>query len=131
MNNSVTSKCNLYVTEEYIFNLFIVFLFTHSSCWSLHVYVIEVKLTNLYQGSLTNISHWLKVHSRWFKNNISAKECILISFKIFQYCFYHSITFYYCAIFNSLNVGTFSNSIRVSNSLYPDQARHVLIALFG
>ena len=32
--------------------------------------------------------------------------------------------FYYCAIFNSLNTVFFSNAIRVSNSLDPDQARH-------
>ena len=25
----------------------------------------------------TNISHWLKVHSSWFKNYIFAKKCIL------------------------------------------------------
>ena len=30
-------------------------------------------------GVATNISHWLKVHSRWFKNFIFAKKCILIS----------------------------------------------------
>ena len=30
----------------------------------------------------------------------------------------------YCAIFNSLNAGFFFNTIRVSNSLDPDQARH-------
>ena len=31
----------------------------------------------------TNTSHSLKVHSRWLKNYISAKKCILISFWIF------------------------------------------------
>ena len=43
-----------------------------------------------------NISHWLKVNSRWFEKYISAKKCILIS--------------YYCAIhvFNFLNAGFFS-----------------------
>ena len=35
----------------------------------------------------TNISHWLKGQSRWFKNYISAKKCILSSFCIFQNCF--------------------------------------------
>ena len=56
----------------------------------------------------TNISHWLKVHSRWFKNYINAKKCILTSFWIFQYCFHSSFTFYYnCAIMNSLNAGIF------------------------
>ena len=56
----------------------------------------------------TNTSHWLKVHSRSFQKYISAKTCILISFWIFQYCFYYSFTLYYCAIFNSLNAGFFS-----------------------
>ena len=51
----------------------------------------------------TNISHWLKVNSRWFKNYISAKMCIFISFWIFQ--FLHTLL--YCAIFNSLNSGFF------------------------
>ena len=40
----------------------------------------------------TNISHCLKVHSRWFKNYISVNKCILIRFWIFQYCFYYSFT---------------------------------------
>ena len=71
----------------------------------------------------TNISHWLKVHSRGFKIYIFAKKYILISFLIFKCCFYYSFTLYYCAIFYSLNTGLF-NTIRVSNSLDPDQARH-------
>ena len=57
----------------------------------------------------TTISHWLKVHTGWFKNYISAKKCILISFWIFQYCFYYSFTLYYCAIFRSLNAVFFQN----------------------
>ena len=36
----------------------------------------------------TNISHKLKVKSRWFKNYIFAKKCIMISFWIFEYCFF-------------------------------------------
>ena len=36
-------------------------------------------------GAATIISHWLKVHSRWFKNDTFAKKCILISFWSFQY----------------------------------------------
>ena len=35
----------------------------------------------------TNISHWLKVKSRW-KKYIFVKKWILISFWIFEYCFY-------------------------------------------
>ena len=59
----------------------------------------------------------------WFKNYIFVKKCNLISFWIFKYCFYYSFTLYYCAIFYSLDAGFF-NTIRVSNSLDPDQARH-------
>ena len=55
----------------------------------------------------TNISHWLKVQSWWFKNYIFAKKCILISFWIFKYCFYYSFTLYHCAIFYSLGAGFF------------------------
>ena len=47
----------------------------------------------------TNISLWLKVHARWFKNYMFAKKCILIS------CFYYSFTLYYCAIVHSLDAG--------------------------
>ena len=36
-----------------------------------------------------------------------------------QFCFYYSSPLYYCAIFNSLDT-----TIKVSNSLDPDQARH-------
>ena len=57
----------------------------------------------------TNRSHWLKVHSRWFKKYISAKKCILI---------YFSFTLYYCAIFTSLNAGFFI-TIWVSKSSDP------------
>ena len=38
---------------------------------------------------------------------IFAKECILISFWIFKYCFYYSFTLYYCAISYSLDAGFF------------------------
>ena len=55
----------------------------------------------------TNRSQWLKVQSRWFKNYILMKKCILISFWIFQYCFYYSFTHYYCAKFYSLDAGFF------------------------
>ena len=56
----------------------------------------------------TNISHKLKVKSRWFKNYIFAKKCIMISFWIFEYCFFfYSFTLYYCAIFYSLTAGFF------------------------
>ena len=41
-----------------------------------------------------------------------------------QYCFSYSFTLFDCAIFNSLNADFFSITIRVSNSLDPDQARH-------
>ena len=55
----------------------------------------------------THICHWLKVQSRWFKNYIFAKKCILISFWIFEYCFYYSFTLYHCTIFYSLDAGFF------------------------
>ena len=65
----------------------------------------------------TNISHWLKVQSRWFKNYIFAKKCILISFWIFENCFYYSFTLFY-----SLDAGFFQYHPGVS--LNSDQARH-------
>ena len=48
----------------------------------------------------------------------------MISFWIFQYCFYYSFTLYYYAInfFERWIVAI--PSLRVSNSLDPDQARH-------
>ena len=72
----------------------------------------------------TNIIHWLKVHSRWVKKFMSAKKCILIKLLDFPILFYYSFTLYIWAIFNSLNAGFFFNTIRVLNSLDPDQARH-------
>ena len=65
----------------------------------------------------TNVIQWLKVQSGSFKSDILAKKCILISFWIFQYCFNYSFTLYNCVIF-------YSNAIRMSNSLDPDQAGH-------
>ena len=50
----------------------------------------------------TNISHWLKVQSRWFKNFII---CVKVYFDQLLYCFYYSFTLYYCAIFYSLDAG--------------------------
>ena len=37
------------------------------------------------------------------------RKCILISFRIFKYCFYYSFTPYYCAIFYSLDAEIFQN----------------------
>ena len=45
---------------------------------------------------------------------------------MFQYCFFYSFTFYYCAIFISLD-----STIRVSNSLDSDQARHFVGPFLG
>ena len=59
----------------------------------------------------TNISHWLKVQSRWFKNY----QCYI--------AFIIPLHTYYCAIFYSLDAGFF-NTIQVSKSLDPDQAPH-------
>ena len=78
----------------------------------------------------TNISHWLKVHSRGVKKYIFAKKCIWISIWIFQYCFYYAFTVYCCAILYSLNT-EFFNTIRVSNSLDLDQTRHFIGADLG
>ena len=68
----------------------------------------------------TNISHWLKVQSRWFKNYIFAKKCILISFWILKYCFYYSFTLYCCAIFNSFDAGFFQYHPGVKQFVGPD-----------
>ena len=74
----------------------------------------------LYFGDVT---FWLcqtSDNSKYFLHSldfeITRLTCILISFWIFDYCFD-----YHCAIFYSLNAGFF-NTIRVSNSLDPDQA---------
>ena len=73
----------------------------------------------------SNISHWLKVHSRGSKNTYLRKKCIWISIWIFQYCFHYTFTVNRCAIFYFLNT-EFFNTIRVSNSLDPDQTRHFI-----
>ena len=71
----------------------------------------------------TNIGHWLKVQSRWFNNYIFAKKkCILISFWTFYYNFLH--TFNIIVPHFTLCMLDYFNTIRVSNSLDPDQARH-------
>ena len=43
-----------------------------------------------------------------------------------QYCFYYFLPLYYCAIFNSLDA-----TIRVSNSLDPNRAKHFVGADLG
>ena len=50
----------------------------------------------------TNISHWLKVQSRWFKNYVFAKKCILISFWVllFLHTLCCQILLYGCLIFS-------------------------------
>ena len=70
----------------------------------------------------TNISHRLKVQSRWFKNYmyIFAKKCTLISFCIVIIIPSHFIIVPYV----TLSMLDFFNTIRVSNSLDPDQAGH-------
>ena len=68
----------------------------------------------------TNISHWLKVQSRWFKIYIFAKKCILISF-----CIAFSIPSHFIIVpYFTLRMLDFFNTIQVSNSLDSDQARH-------
>ena len=56
----------------------------------------------------TNISHCLKVQSKWFKTYIFTKKCIWISFWNFKYCFNYSFTLYYFAIFYPLDAEFFS-----------------------
>ena len=68
----------------------------------------------------TNISHLLKVQSRWFKNYLFAKKCILISFCIAFIIPSHFIIAPYFTFW----MLDFFNTIRVLNSLDPDQARH-------
>ena len=62
----------------------------------------------------TNRSHWLKVHSWWFKNYITARKIIMIS----------NIAFTIPSHFIIVPYAGFFITIRVSNSLDPDQARH-------
>ena len=72
----------------------------------------------------TNTSHWLKVQSMWFKSYIFAKQCYfdqLLNFQILLLLFLHTLLM--CHILCSLDAG-FLNTIGVSNSLDPDQARH-------
>ena len=62
---------------------------------------------------------------RCLKNYIKKKKkCILIRFWIFQNCFYYSFTLYYCTYLTLWMLDFSPNTIRVSNSLDPDQARH-------
>ena len=65
----------------------------------------------------TNISHWLKVHSRWFKNYIFAKNCILISW--FSNNAFIILSLFIIASYFTLWMLEFFNTIRVSNSLDP------------
>ena len=69
----------------------------------------------------TNISQWLKVQSKWFKNYIFVKKCILISFWIFQYCFYYLLC--HILVFGCLNF-SIPPALMGVNSLEPDQARN-------
>ena len=72
----------------------------------------------------TNLSHWLKVQPRWFKNYIFAKKVFfdhLLDFRILLLLFLHTLLL--CHICTLWMLDLF-NTIRVSNSLDPDQARH-------
>ena len=55
----------------------------------------------------TNTSHLPKVPSRWLKNHMFAKKCILISFWIFQYCFHYSFTLYFLQYLACSDTGIF------------------------
>ena len=71
----------------------------------------------------TNISHWLKVQSRWFKNYISAKKYILISFRFLSNIAFIIPSHIIIVLYFTLWMLDFFNTIRLSNSLDPDQAR--------
>ena len=62
-----------------------------------------------------NICHWLKVQSRWFKNYIFLDFQILLLLSLHTLLLCHILPF---------GCGDIFNTIRVSNSLDPDQARH-------
>ena len=94
---------------------------THSRSFNPHPAIAHCSHLLLKSRVATNISHWLKVQSRWFKNYIFARKCILISFWIFKYCFYYSFTLYCFVIFRYC---FFFKTIQVSKSSDPNQARH-------
>ena len=75
----------------------------------------------------TNISHWLKVHSRGSKNTYLRKSVFgsVFGFSNIALLLHYTFSVYCCAIFYSLNT-EFFNTIRVSNSLDPDQTRHFI-----
>ena len=81
----------------------------------------------------TNISHWLKVQYRWFKN-YNLQKSVFAQLLDFQKLLYYSFTLYYCAIcwIFSIPCGCycaicwiFFDTMRVSNSFDPDRARHL------
>ena len=69
----------------------------------------------------TNISHWLKVQSMWSKNYIIAKKVYfdqLLDFPILLLLHFIIVPYF------TLWMLVFFNTIWVSNSLDPVQARH-------
>ena len=71
----------------------------------------------------TNIWHWVKVQSRWSKNDIFAKKLYFDQLLDFQILLSLSFTHFYCAIFYSLDAGFFQYHPG-EKSLDPDQAQH-------
>ena len=74
----------------------------------------------------TNISHWLKVQCRLFNNYISVEKVYfdhLLDFQILLLLFLHSLLVCHILLFKCW---IFFNTIRVSNSLDPGKARHVV-----
>ena len=61
----------------------------------------------------TNICHWLRVQSRWFKNYI------FLYFQILLLLFLHTLLLCHIFAFRVLDI---FNTIRVSNRVDPDQA---------
>ena len=74
----------------------------------------------------TNISNWLKVQSRWFKNYIFAK----VYFDHIYFTFIIPSHFIIVPYLTLCVLDSF-NTIRVSNSLDPDQARHFVRHYLG
>ena len=71
----------------------------------------------------TNISNWLKVQSQWFKYYMFAKSVFLSAFGFSNIAFIIPSHFIIVPYFTLWMLDSF-NTIRVSNSLDPDQARH-------
>ena len=66
----------------------------------------------------TNISHWLKVQSRWFKNYVFVKKCIFISLWILLSL--HTLLFCHILLFGCLIFSLPSRSQTIWIQIRPD-----------